>query len=63
MKLRYVYTVIREFETKSGLKQEISCFEGVEDEVGEHLYGGSSQKESIKVKLQKYEKGEWKDIS
>lgn len=63
MKIRHVYTVVREFTTKKKeLKDEIDSFRGVEDEAGEYLYGGSAESEKIDVKLQAFDGKEWKGI-
>lgn len=54
MKIRHVYTVIREFEIEDNeLKKEKEFFRGVQDESGEYLYSGTGGDEKIEVKMQK----------
>lgn len=63
MKIRYIYTVVREFSTtKKELKEEINSFRGVEDEAGEYLYGGSCGNETIQVKMQVFDNDKWTDV-
>jgi hypothetical protein len=54
MKIRHIYTVIREYEIGADdLKEEIDFFNGsIIDASGEFLYSGTSGKETITVKME-----------
>lgn len=54
IKIRYIYTVSREFAvfSKKDLESEIDFFNSMTQEAGEYLYGGSSSKEDIKLTMQ-----------
>jgi hypothetical protein len=49
MKVRQIYTVIREYETKDSREEVEQHAVFVQDEAGEFLYGGGSGEESISV--------------
>ena len=54
MKIKHIYTVVREFEiTDRELKQELDFFNGsITDAPGEFLYAGDSMDEIITVKIE-----------
>ena len=54
MKVKHIYTVVREFEIdRSEKEEEIEFFKGaMTDEAGEYLYGGSSTHETITIKME-----------
>lgn len=56
MKVRYVYTVVREMPlellTQEDLAEEMESFRGISDEPGEYLYGGGGGAETVSVELQ-----------
>ncbi len=63
MKIRHIYTVVREFSIEEkDLDEEIESFGGIEDKAGEYLYGGVGP-EKIKVVMEVSRDGkEWKKI-
>ena len=63
MKIRHIYTVVRENNIKpSQLRKERENLLHMQDEKGEFLYDFAGE-ETIEVKLQvKCSDGEWKDV-
>ncbi len=63
MKIRHIYTVIREFLIEeSELSDKKESFNHVKDEAGEFLYGGSCGEEIIKVRMEKKSGKNWKKV-
>ena len=56
MKIRQIFTVIREYQTNSSLEEENGRLLHVLDDAGEFLYGGGSEDETLEVKF-KIKKG------
>lgn len=54
IKTRYIYTVIREDTLKSEkeLKTDLEFLNGMKEEAGEYLYGGSYGREKINLVMQ-----------
>lgn len=64
MKIRHIYTVIRESEiTTNLLKEDIKFFKGaMQDDTGEYLYGGPLGHEEITVSMEIFKKGKWEKV-
>lgn len=63
MKIRHVYTVVREFSIREEeIGGEIEAFKGLKDEAGEYLYDGSVENEKTDVKMQIFDGKEWKGV-
>lgn len=64
MKIREIYTVVREFDQnpENSLEDIKDHCLYVSDEAGEFLYGGSCGEESLSVKFQIYNENEWQDF-
>lgn len=60
IKIRQIYTVVREYSTKN-LEDEEGHLLHVLDETGEFLYGGSCGEESLSVKFQINKGNKWED--
>lgn len=61
MKIREIYTVIRETEIDD-LEEERGHLLHILDDTGEFLYGGGCGEESLSVKFQIYNNNEWQDF-
>ena len=64
MKIRYIYTVVREEEISNdeALDSAKDYFHAIKDEAGEYLYGGNGCHEKIEVVLQQeISPGVWVD--
>ena len=62
IKIRHVYTVVREREVLvEDLPDEVEFMGALHDETGEYLYGGGGD-ETITVVLQKQDGKKWKKI-
>lgn len=64
MKVRLIFTVIREFETPENREELKGTLAHVQDEAGEFLYGGSNHEESIGVTMmvKPRNRSEWSQI-
>lgn len=62
MKIREIYTVVREYEVDY-LEDEINHMLHVSDEAGEFLYGGSCGEESLSVSFQIDKGNGWEDFN
>ena len=61
MKIRQIFTVIREYSTDDSLEEENGHLLHVLDDAGEFLYGGGGGDETLEVKFQINKGNGWVD--
>ena len=59
MKIRYTYTVVREYNNNDSIDDELDSLKRIKDKPGRYLYGVTRANEWISVNLEFFIEGEW----